>query len=133
MLTRLAVAASLVVEHVGAYADLVLCDAEDARREAGRRLWIGALMAMAMVFAIAMACLLLIAIAWNTVGRLFTIGGLLCLFSAAAYLAYRRLCGMSVQRVPLFARTAREWDKDRLLLAKMLTGIDKASDAGDER
>ena len=93
----------------------------------------GALMAMAMVFAIAMACLLLIAVAWNTAGRLFAIGGLLCLFSAVSYGAYRRLCAMSTDRTPLFARTAREWDKDRALLTGLLSGVARASDASDER
>lgn len=132
MLARLAVAASLLVRHAGAYADLVLSDAEEARREAGRRLMAGTLLAAAMIFAIAMACLLVIAVTWDTPARLWTVGGLLGLFCVVALVAYTRWRALRAQGGSLFARTAREWEKDRVLLEQLLGGVAIRSDAGDE-
>jgi uncharacterized membrane protein YqjE len=121
MFERLTVAATLVVRHVGAYTDLILSDAEEARREAGRRVWASALMATAMMFALAMACLLLIAATWDTPARLWTVAGLLCVFLVLSVVAYSRLRGLGA-RIPLFARTAREWEKDRHLIEQLLNG-----------
>jgi hypothetical protein len=122
MLERLTVAATLAVRHVGAYTDLVLSDAEEARREAARRVWTSALMATAMMFAVAMACLLLIAMTWETAARLWTVAGLLCLFAATILIAYSRLRALAARPNALFARTAREWEKDRPLLEQLLNG-----------
>jgi hypothetical protein len=90
MLERLTVAATLVVRHA------------------------------ALIFAIAMACLLAIALTWNTVARLWTIAGLLCLFLLATLLAYLRVRGLGARSRPLFARTARAWEQDRMLFEKLL-------------
>jgi uncharacterized membrane protein YqjE len=133
MLTRLAAAAALVVQHAGAYADLVACEAEEARRDIGRRLQVGAWMAAAMMFAAAMGCMLVIAFTWDTAARLYAIAGLLCVFCAMALIAYLRLRGMSARQGALFARTAREWDKDRMALEKLLNGLTTSAAPDDER
>jgi len=132
MLERLTVAATLVVRHVGAYTELFLSDAEEARGVSERLAWAGILMLVALCFAIAMACLLAVVLTWNTAARLWTVAGLLCLFTLAALIAYWQVRGLAVQSRGLFARTAHAWQQDRLFLERLLTdGATRQHDGED--
>jgi len=133
MLERLIVAASLAARHAGAYVDLVLSDADAARRHVGRQLWAATFMATTLIFATAMGCVLMIAATWDTAARLWTVAALLLLFSTLALIAYLRLRSVSMRQGSLFARTAREWEKDRVLLEQLLSGKAIPPVFGDER
>ncbi len=132
MLQRLTVAATLLVRHAGAYSELLLCDVEEAHREVERRLWAGACLATALIFAIATACLLAIAMTWDTIARLWIIAGLLCFFSLATLIAFLRVRFLSSRRRALFARTAHAWEQDRILLERLLNHGAMQSHAGDD-
>jgi hypothetical protein len=120
VLARVATAASLVVRHAGAYGDLIsndLCGAYDAY---SRRLWAGTVLAAAVIFSIAMACLWVIAVTWDTPGRLWVIAGLFGLFALTSAAAFQVLRVLKGQWRGLLPQTGSEWDKDRLLLDDLL-------------
>ncbi len=85
-----------------------------------RRLWAGVILAGAVTFLTVLACVAVIAITWETPARLWTIGGLLGLFSLIA------ICALVALRTPketlsILPQTATEWHKDRVLLEEILT------------
>jgi uncharacterized membrane protein YqjE len=131
MFERLTVAATLAVRHAVAYIDLILSDAEEAQQYAGRRMWMNTVMATAMTFAVAMICLLVIALTWDTAARIWTVAGLLCFFALSTLFSYLQVRVLRTRRRALFARTAHEWQKDRLLLEKLLNGAATQPHAGD--
>jgi hypothetical protein len=123
---RLAAAASIVVRHAGAYTDLIVSDVDAAGQVFGRRLWAGAILAAGVAFAAAMACVWVIAISWDTPARIWAIAGLIALFAAVAVIAYVEL--KALKAAPrVLSRTAREWEKDRVLLEELLTRVRDAA------
>jgi uncharacterized membrane protein YqjE len=127
MYDRLAAAASIVVRHAGAYTDLVVSDVDAAGLALGRRLRAGALLAGGAGFAVAMACVWVIAITWDTSGRIWAIAGLLAVFLLVAAIAYVRLKALKAEPRSLLSRTAREWEKDRVLLEELLSRAREAA------
>jgi uncharacterized membrane protein YqjE len=121
MLERLHAAALLVLQHAGAYTDLIASDVEAAGQGLRLRLWTGAVLAAAIAFAAAMACVFVVAISWNTPARVEAIAGLLAFFVLLALVAYTRLRVLKARPRGLLLRTAPEWEKDRLLLEELLT------------
>jgi uncharacterized membrane protein YqjE len=127
MYDRLAAAASIVVRHAGAYTDLIVSDVDAAGLGLGRRLWAGAIVAGAVAFAAAMACVWVIAVAWDTSGRIWAIAGLLAFFVLVAAAAYVQLRALKATPRSLLSRTAREWEKDRVLLEELLARVREAA------
>jgi uncharacterized membrane protein YqjE len=123
---RLAAAASIVVRHAGAYTDLIVSDVDAAGQGLGRRLWAGAILAAGVAFAAAMACVWVIAVTWDTAARIWAIAGLLALFATVAVIAYLELKALKAAPSVL-SRTAREWEKDRVLLEELLTRVREAA------
>jgi uncharacterized membrane protein YqjE len=124
---RLAAAASIVVRHAGAYTDLIVSDVDAAGQVFGRRLWAGAILAAGVAFAAAMACVWVIAITWDTPARIWAIAALLALFTAVAVIAYVELKALKAAPRSVLSRTAREWEKDRVLLEELLTRVREAA------
>jgi hypothetical protein len=123
---RLAAAASIVVRHAGAYTDLIVSDVDAAGQDLGRRLRAGAILVAGAVFAAAMACVGVIAITWDTPGRIWAIAGLLAVFATIAVIAYLHLKALKAAPSVL-SRTAREWQKDRVLLEELLARVREAA------
>jgi hypothetical protein len=120
VIERLAVAASIAVRHAGAYTDLILSDMDVAGRFVRKRVVAGSAAAGAIGFAIALACVWAIALAWDTAARMWTIAGLAVLFFGIAVLALRALRQLNDDAPPVLARTAHEWAKDRQLIEDVL-------------
>lgn len=119
-LQRASTLATLLVRHACAYGDLVADDVSTALTALGRRLWVAAVLAGAVLFAVAMACLWAVAAVWDTPARLWLIGGLFATFAliAAWSLVTLRRLGNDGQQV--LSRTGAEWEKDRQLLERLL-------------
>jgi uncharacterized membrane protein YqjE len=122
-LQRASTLASLMVRHACAYGDLIADDVSTGLDALRRRLMVGVILVSAGLFAVAMACVLAIAVAWDTAARLWLIGGLLVVFALVATWALvtlRRLRGDSQGLLP---RSGTEWQKDRVLLEQLLPAV----------
>jgi uncharacterized membrane protein YqjE len=120
MIDRLSTAASIAVRHVGAYTDLILSDLDVASEGVRRRLVATSVMVAAIVLAVVMACVWVMAAAWDTRARLWVIAGLLGFFLAMAAAALWRLNVLEAAAPSVLSQTAREWAKDRKLLEELL-------------
>jgi uncharacterized membrane protein YqjE len=120
MIDRLSTAASIAVRHVGAYTDLILSDLDVASEGVRRRLAATSVMVTAIVLAVEMACVWVMAAAWDTRARLWVIAGLLGFFLVMAAAAFWRLNVLESAAPSVLSQTAREWAKDRKLLEELL-------------
>jgi uncharacterized membrane protein YqjE len=120
MLRRVATAASLVVRHARAYGDLITDDAGSAYAAFVRRLWVGVVLAAAVAFSVVMACVWIIAAAWDTPARQWLIAGLFGLFVLASVAAFMVLRALNNPPPRLLPKTRLEWEKDRVLLDDIL-------------
>jgi len=120
MIDRLAVAASIAVRHAGAYTDLILSDMDVAGRFVRRRVAAGSVAGGSIALAVALVCVLAIALTWDTAARMWMIAGLAVLFVGIAVLALRTLRRLNDDAPPVLARTAHEWAKDRQLIEELL-------------
>jgi len=120
MLRRVATATSLVVRHARAYGDLITDDVESASAAFGRRLWVGIVLAAAVVFSVGMACVWVIAATWDTPARQWLIGGLFGLFVLTSVAAFMVLRALNNPPPRLLPKTRLEWEKDRVLLDDIL-------------
>ena len=121
MIDRLADTASLAVRHAGAYVDLILSDLDHTSRTVRSRLIAASVMGAALLLAVVLACVGIIAAAWDTAGRMWAIGALLLLFLAVAAVGLWRLRVLDGDAPALLSQTMREWAKDRRLLEKLLS------------
>jgi uncharacterized membrane protein YqjE len=119
VIDRLSAVASIAVRHAGAYTDVILSDLEATSMRARRRLITATVLACASVLAVAMACVWLIAAAWDTAARIWVIGGLLGLFLAIAAAAFWKLHVLGSGAPGVLPQTAREWAKDRRILEEL--------------
>ncbi len=112
--------ASILMRHIGAYSDLIAGDIAIAGRDLEDRIWLGTLFVGSSLLATGMLCVGLIAMAWDTTSRLWVIAGLLGIFVLIATVAYGTLRGRRAVARRRRSSTGMEWDKDRLLLARLL-------------
>jgi uncharacterized membrane protein YqjE len=119
MIERLSAVAAIAVRHAGAYTELILSDLDAASAAVRRRAIAASVMACASVFAVAMACVWLIAAAWDTAARNWAIGGLLGLFLVIAAAALWRFKALGAAAPGVLPQTAREWSKDRQILEEL--------------
>lgn len=120
MFERATAAASLIVRHASAYADLIAEDVGLAHAAFLRRLLVGVVLMTAGVFSIAMACVWVIALTWDTPGRIWLIVGLFALFMVIALVSLVVLKSLQNSPHGLLTRTRLEWQKDRVLLDDLL-------------
>ena len=120
MIDRLSTAASIAVRHVGAYTDLIRSDLDVASERVRRRLVATSVMVAAIVLTVVMACVWVMAAAWDTRARLWVIAGLLGFFLVMAAAAFWRLNVLEAAAPSVLSQTAREWAKDRKLLEELL-------------
>jgi uncharacterized membrane protein YqjE len=120
VLKRLATTTSLVVRHACAYGDLIADDVQSAYAAFVRRLWVGVVLAAAVVFSVAMACVWVIVAAWDTPARQWLIAGLFGLFVLASVAAFMVLKALNDPPPSMLPKTRLEWEKDRLLLDDIL-------------
>jgi uncharacterized membrane protein YqjE len=121
VLERVPQVASLVVRHVAAYGELLAEDLGAARAALERRLWLSAILAVAVLLCIEMACVWVLAMTWNTPDRQWAICGMALFFvvvAAACAMALRAQRGQGRAMLPL---SSQEWQKDQRLLTELLS------------
>ena len=112
--------ASILVRHIAAYTDLIAADMSVSGRELEERIWLGTLLAGASLLAAGMLCVGLIALTWDNASRMWVIAGLLGVFVVIAAVALRTLRARRAVASGRRSTTGIEWDKDRLLIARLL-------------
>jgi hypothetical protein len=120
MLERVQSILSLGVRHLSAYGDLVAEDLSVASAALGLRLLVSAVLAVAVLLFLEIACFWMVAAAWNTPHREWVIGWLAAFFLAIACGAALSLRLLKRRRPGVLALSAQEWEKDRQLLAELL-------------
>ncbi|HEX3395560.1 MAG TPA: phage holin family protein [Steroidobacteraceae bacterium] len=113
-------AAPALMRHIGAYIELAGLDLARAQREITAQVVAVAVAAICVLFAVFLACLGLIAYAWDTPYRVAVIawmaGGFLVIAIGAA--VYRARAARA--RSPLLSDVRREWQEDRVILERIL-------------
>ena len=125
LLWSLPKAAPALLRHMAAYVELMAQDLEQTQRDLGARLLAAAIVGLSLVFVILSACLLLVAMTWDTAHRVTAIAWMGGGFLAAAILAaaYR---ARIVSRQAIFLGTVRrEWREDRLILERILSSSEE--------
>jgi uncharacterized membrane protein YqjE len=114
--------ASTVLRHLDGYREIVGADAREAAAAlAGRMLAILLAAAAALISAL-MACVWVLALAWDGPWRTWTAAGLALAFAITAVgIAWPLLRRRSGKPLPLFCRVRRELNRDRDLLQRVLT------------
>jgi uncharacterized membrane protein YqjE len=125
-----ATAASLIVRHTGAYGDLIADDVATAFKALATRFWVGVVFLGAVAFAVAMACVWVIAVTWDTPERLWAIAGLCGGFVLISVIAFGVLRMLKRRWQGVFPQTGSEWGKDRLLVDELLARARGVPDAG---
>ena len=113
--------APVLLQHLGAYAELAEEDLTRSRTHIGLAA-VGWLMLVAsLMFVFQMLCLAAVAAAWDTPARMPVICGLLGVFTVVAIVAGVHLRRLYRTRVPLFLAVRREWKLDRQALGSVLS------------
>lgn len=114
-------AAPALMRHIGAYIELAALDLARAQREISAQVVAVAIVAICVLFAVFLACLGVIAYAWDTPYRVTVIacmaGGFLVIAIGAA--VYRSRAARA--RSPLLSDVRREWQEDRVILERILS------------
>ena len=125
--------ASLLLQHIAAYADLLGQELVRSRTIFRSRLGGMLLLAAALAGATAMICVAVIAANWDTPRRMTAIYALLACFFGLAVVAASYLIHLQLRQPPPFARLRQEWQLDRQLLGTLLSGqVDPQQQAGTE-
>jgi hypothetical protein len=122
MFEQIASAAPLLARHASAYGELIADDVLIAWRAIAQRLWVGVVLALAVLIAILLACTWLIARAWDSPDRLGTIGALAGFFFIVSLAAGGALYALQTRPMRLLHQTRQELDKDRLLVEDLVPG-----------
>ena len=121
-------AAPILLRHLSAYAELAEQDLAVARRQFSTRLIAVAIAVLAGLFSLAMVCVTVIALTWDTQQRLPAIYGMLGVFLATFIIAVAYLSQVNSRREIFLASVKREWAIDRVVLDRFLSGAE--SDVG---
>lgn len=121
LLWSLPKAAPALLRHLVAYAELAGQDFEQSKRDLGSRLVASLLLVVAVMFAVFFACLVVIALTWDTSNRVAAIVSITGFFVLVAL-----VCGLYRSRVvgaqtPFLSTVRREWAEDRVILDKILS------------
>jgi uncharacterized membrane protein YqjE len=114
-------AAPIVLRHLSAYAELVGEDLARAQRELAVRLTALLCIGASLVFALAMACLAVVAQTWSTPNRMAAILWMGAGFLALAVLAVLVRARIVRAQTPLLSTVKREWRRDRVALERILS------------
>jgi uncharacterized membrane protein YqjE len=117
---RISAAAALAVRHIGAYVDLIQSDLDNSAKLVRRRVIAASVLGGSLLLAIGLACVWVIAAAWNTPNRQWAIASLLGLFVIVAAVSFWRVRSLDANAPALLSRTAGEWSQDRRLLLELL-------------
>lgn len=114
-------AAPIVLRHLSAYAELVGEDLARAQREMTVRLMTLVCIGASLFFALAMACLAVVAQTWATPNRVPAILWMGAGFLALAFCAFLVRARIVRTQTPLLGSVKREWRRDRVALERILS------------
>jgi uncharacterized membrane protein YqjE len=117
MLESLKRAIPIVLRHLDSYVELVEQDLSAAKSVAASRVKALMLLSVSAVFAVLFACLLIVALTWDSQYRVLTIGimaGVFALVAVASGTYFAK------KRAEPFASLKREWREDRALVKSIL-------------
>lgn len=113
--------ASIVVRHAAAYGELLAEDLAAARDALERRLWLAAILAVAVLLCLEMACVSVLAITWNTPDRQLAILSMAAFFFLIAMACALTLRARKARGRGLLPLASQEWRKDQRLLTELLS------------
>jgi len=114
-------AAPALLRHIGAYFELAELDLARATRELTAQLVAIAVVAICALFAVMLACLGVVAYTWDTPYRVAAIAWMVFGFLVLAIAAAVYLSRLSRERSALLADVRREWQRDRVILERILS------------
>ncbi len=120
LLWSLPKATPAIVRHLMGYVELAGQDLEQLQRDFAARLFAAAVVGLCLFFVIFSACLMVIALTWDTPHRVTAValmGGTFLLIALVA-IAYRSQV-VSAQG-PLLGTVRREWQQDREIIDHLL-------------
>jgi uncharacterized membrane protein YqjE len=120
LLWSLPKAAPAILRHIAGYAELAGQDLERTQRDVGVRLLASAIVGICIFFLIFSACLLVVALTWDTPHRVSAIGWMGAFFLLIAVIAILYRSNILNAQAPFLGTVRREWAEDRVILEKIL-------------
>ena len=124
LLWSLPKAAPALLRHMVAYAELIGQDLDQTQRDLKAWLLASVVLVLCLFFALMSACLVVVAMSWDTPYRVTAIawmGGTFVLLAVIAGLYRSRLAS---GHAPFLATVRREWAEDRVIMDKILADQD---------
>jgi uncharacterized membrane protein YqjE len=120
LLWSLPKAAPALLRHFMGYAELAGQDLEQLQRDFGARLLAGAIVGVSAFFVILSACLVVVALTWDTPHRLSAIVWMGAAFLLVAVIAVAYRSQVVAAQAPFLGAVRREWRQDRVILDHIL-------------
>ena len=120
-------AAPALLRHIGAYFDLAALDLARTQRELTAELVATAVIAVCALFAVFLACLVVVAYTWDTAYRVAAIAWMSGGFLAVAIAAFIYRSSVARARTPMLSDVRRVWQEDRVILERILSANEDQS------
>jgi uncharacterized membrane protein YqjE len=120
LLWSLPKAAPAILRHLAGYAELAGQDLERTQRDLGVRFLAAAIVGICVFFLIFSACLLVLALTWDTPHRVAAIGWMGASFLVVGLIAVLYRSNVVNAQAPFLGTVRREWQEDRVILEKIL-------------
>lgn len=120
LLWSLPKATPALLRHVMGYAELAGQDLEQMQRDLGARFVAAAIVFVCAFFVIFSACLVVVALTWDTPHRVSAIAWMGAAFLLVALLAVAYRSQVVGSQAPFLGTVRREWHEDRVILDHIL-------------
>jgi uncharacterized membrane protein YqjE len=120
LLWSLPKAAPALLRHMAAYAELAGLDLERTQHEISARLLASAILGICVFFVILMACLVVVALTWDTSHRVVAIVWMGAGFILVAIIAASYRSKLLKGQPRFLDAVRREWEEDRVILERIL-------------
>jgi uncharacterized membrane protein YqjE len=121
LLWSLPKAAPALLRHIAGYAELAGEDLDQTQRDLGAQLLASAILGLALFFVLFSACLLVVALTWDTPYRVSAIAWMGGVFLVIAIVAGVYRSNLVRAQAPFLATVRREWKEDRVILERILS------------
>ena len=121
LLWSLPKAAPALLRHVLAYVELAVQDLDQLQRDFGARLLAAVIVGICIFFLLLTACLLVVALTWDTPHRVSAIIWMGVTFLTVAVIAVAYRFRVLNAQQPFLATVRREWSEDRVILDRILS------------
>jgi uncharacterized membrane protein YqjE len=120
LLWSLPKAAPALLRHMAAYAELAGLDLERTQRDISARLLASAIVGVCVFFIVLMACLIVVALTWDTPHRVAAIVWMGAGFILVAIIAASYRSKLLKGQPRFLDAVRREWEEDRVILERIL-------------